>query len=106
VRTIRSYRRLAAAALVCSALFAAGIAGADLILPLPARDVGEDCSDYEDGAACRSRLCIDATLTKVCSDYCQTDADCAREGWRCRQVTQGSGERVRFCAPLRHVANP
>jgi hypothetical protein len=81
-----------------------GIAGAQLAAPSPTRALNADCSDWPAGEACSSGLCLDVTLGKVCSVYCVSDEDCTNEDWRCRTITQGNGERISFCAPLRAVA--
>jgi hypothetical protein len=94
-------------ALLLSALAGLGVASAQLIQPSPTRAVGVDCSDWPEGQACADdQLCIDATVTKVCSSYCTSDADCTEDGWICRPLVQGNGETVSFCAPSRVLANP
>lgn len=82
-----------------------GIAVAQLG-PQPTGLINTPCGDYPEGDSCASGLCVDVTVGQVCSNYCATDDDCTLNGWGCRAITQGNGEKVSFCAPRRHLANP
>lgn len=98
-RTLRSFLLYSSFSLVVG-LVAHGVpAGA---VPLPIRPIGAVADDYPDGAACSSRIAIDATFFQACTDYCVTDAQCPAN-WGCKPVTQGNGEDVWLCFPRRIV---
>lgn len=62
--------------------------------------MGEPANDYPRGEACASRIAINVTFGHVCTQQCDTDAECLPT-WGCKRVPQGNGEAVGLCFPRR-----
>jgi hypothetical protein len=69
--------------------------------PLPVRLTGQSCSDWPEGDACLSGLCIDVSpFGAVCTNHCRSDVECT-EGWGCSTLREGADGWVSFCRPRR-----
>ena len=66
-----------------------------------ARAMGASCGDATEGELCSSHICIDVTFGYICTERCETDADCP-ENYGCKRVPEdGAGTYASLCFPRR-----
>ena len=93
---------IAALALTAGSIAVAQSVEGQVELPAATRAAGESCSDWPEGQACASGLCLDVTpFGSVCSQVCTSDADCTLEDFFCHFIREPKGTVIGLCTPLR-----